>query len=35
VATHILAMVWSHYPRVDLRRLEAGVSSNIDQEKAE
>jgi hypothetical protein len=28
-------MVRSHYPGVDLRRLEAGVSSNTDQRKAE
>jgi hypothetical protein len=35
VAAHILAMVRSHYPGVDLRRLEAGVSTNTDQEKAE
>jgi hypothetical protein len=35
VATHILAVVWSHYPGVDLRRLEVGVSSNTDQEKVE
>jgi hypothetical protein len=35
VAAHVLAVVRSHYPRVDLRRLEAGVSSNTDQEKAE
>jgi hypothetical protein len=28
-------MVRSHYPRVDLRRLEAGVSSNTDLVKAE
>jgi hypothetical protein len=35
VAAHVLAVVQSHYPRVDLRRLEAGVLSNTDQEKAE
>jgi hypothetical protein len=28
-------MVRSHYPGVDLQRLEAGMSSNIDQVKAE
>jgi hypothetical protein len=28
-------MVWSHYPGVDLQRLEAGVSSNTDKLKAE
>jgi hypothetical protein len=28
VAAHILAVVRSHYPEVDLKRLEAGVSSN-------
>jgi hypothetical protein len=35
VAAHVLAVVRSHYLGVDLRRLEAGVSSNSDQEKAE
>jgi hypothetical protein len=35
VASHVLAVVQSHYPGVDLRRLEAGVSRNTDQEKAE
>jgi hypothetical protein len=35
VAAHVLAVVRSHYPGVDLRRLEVGVSSNIDQEKVE
>jgi hypothetical protein len=30
-----MAVVWSHYPRVDLRRLEASVSSNTDPVKAE
>jgi hypothetical protein len=35
VATHVLAMVRSHYPGVDLRRLKAGMSSNTDQEKVE
>jgi hypothetical protein len=28
-------MVWSHYPGVDLERLETGVSNNTDQGKAE
>jgi hypothetical protein len=28
-------MVQSHYPGVDLKRLEAGVSSNTDPVKAE
>jgi hypothetical protein len=28
-------MVRSHYPRVDLKRLEAGVSSNTNPVKAE
>jgi hypothetical protein len=28
-------MVRSHYPGVDLRRLEAGVSSNTDPVKTE
>jgi hypothetical protein len=35
VAAHVLAMVRSHYPGVDLRRLEAGVSSNTDPVKIE
>jgi hypothetical protein len=35
VAAHILAVVQLHYPGVDLQRLEAGVSSNTDQVKAE
>jgi hypothetical protein len=30
VATHVLAVVRSHYLRVDLRSLEAGMSSNTD-----
>jgi hypothetical protein len=34
VVAHVLAVVLSHYPGVDLRRLEAGVSSNTDQRKA-
>jgi hypothetical protein len=35
VAAHVLAVVRSHYPRVDLKRLEAGVSRNTDPVKAE
>jgi hypothetical protein len=35
VAAHVLAVVRSHYPGVDLRRLEDSVSSNIDPVKAE
>jgi hypothetical protein len=35
MATHVLAVVRSHYPGVDLQRLEAGMSSNTDQVKAE
>jgi hypothetical protein len=35
VATHVLVVVLSHYPSMDLRRLDTGVSSNTDQEKAE
>jgi hypothetical protein len=35
VAAYILAVVRSHYPDVDLRRLEAGVSRNTDQKKIE
>jgi hypothetical protein len=34
VATHVLGVVRSHYPGVDLKRLETGVS-NTDQGKAE
>jgi hypothetical protein len=30
VATHVLAVVWSHYPGVDLRRLDASVSGKTD-----
>jgi hypothetical protein len=35
VAAHVLVIVRSHYPEVDLKRLEAGVSSNTDLVKAE
>jgi hypothetical protein len=35
MADHVLAVVWSHYPGVDLQRLEAGVSSKTDYVKAE
>jgi hypothetical protein len=35
VATHVLVVVRSHYPRVDLKRLEVGVSSNTNLVKAE
>jgi hypothetical protein len=35
VAAHVLAVVRSHYPGVDLQRLEAGMSSNTNQVKAE
>jgi hypothetical protein len=31
----VLGMVWSHYPGVDLERLETSVSNNTDQRKAE
>jgi hypothetical protein len=34
VAAHVLGVVQSHYPRVDLKRLETGVSNNTDQRKA-
>jgi hypothetical protein len=34
VAAHVLAVVRSHYPGVDLKRLEAGVLSNTDPVKA-
>jgi hypothetical protein len=35
MAAHVLAVVRSQYPGVDLTRLEAGVSSNTDPVKAE
>jgi hypothetical protein len=35
VAAHVLGVVQSHYPRVDLKRLETGMSNNTDQRKAE
>jgi hypothetical protein len=35
VAAHVLGMVRSHYPGVDLKRLETSVSSNTDCRKAE
>jgi hypothetical protein len=35
VAAHVLGVVWSHYPGVDLKRLETDVSNNTDQGKAE
>jgi hypothetical protein len=35
VTAHVLAVVRSHYPEVDLRRLDAGVSSNTDSVKVE
>jgi hypothetical protein len=31
----MLGVVWSHYPGVDLKRLETDVSSNTNQRKAE
>jgi hypothetical protein len=34
VAAHVLGVVQSHYPRVDLKRLETDVSNNTDQRKA-
>jgi hypothetical protein len=34
VAAHVLAVVRSHYPSVDLQRLEASVSRNTNQVKA-
>jgi hypothetical protein len=33
MASHVLAVVWSHYPRVDLQRLEAGVANDTDPQK--
>jgi hypothetical protein len=30
VASHVLAIAWSHYHRVDLQRLEAGVANDTD-----
>jgi hypothetical protein len=35
MAAHVLVVVRSHYPGVDLQRLEAGVSSSTDQVKTE
>jgi hypothetical protein len=35
VAAHVLGVVRSHYPGVDLKRLETGVSNNTDQGKVE
>jgi hypothetical protein len=35
MVAHVLAVVQSHYPGVDLQRLEAGVPSNTDQMKVE
>jgi hypothetical protein len=35
VAAHVLDVVRSHYPGVDLKRLETGVSNNTDQRKVE
>jgi hypothetical protein len=35
MATHVLGVVRSHYPRVDLKRLEIGVSNSTDQRKVE
>jgi hypothetical protein len=35
MTAHVLGMVRSHYPRVDLKRLETDVSNNTDQGKAE
>jgi hypothetical protein len=35
VAAHVLGVVQSHYPGVDLKRFEIGVSNNTDQGKAE
>jgi hypothetical protein len=30
----VLGVVRSHYPRVDLKRLDTGMSSNTDRRKA-
>jgi hypothetical protein len=35
VVAHVLAVVRSHYPGVDLKHLEAGMSSNTDPAKVE
>jgi hypothetical protein len=35
MASHVLGVVRSHYPRVDLKRLETGMSNNTDQGKVE
>jgi hypothetical protein len=34
VGAHILGIVWLHYPRIDLRRLAAGVAANTSEERA-
>jgi hypothetical protein len=34
VASHVLAIVRSHYPRVDLQRIEAGVAKDTNPHKA-
>jgi hypothetical protein len=31
VGAHVLGVVWSHYPGVDLRRLAVGVSANTSE----
>ena len=35
VGAHVLGVVRSHYPNVDLWRLAAGVSSNTSEQRAE
>jgi hypothetical protein len=35
VAAHVLGVVRSHYPGVDLKRLETDVSNNTDQGQTE
>lgn len=35
MAAHVLSVVRPNYPGVSLQRLEAGVSSNTNQEKAD
>ena len=32
---HVLSMVRAHYPLIDLKRLEAGYSKEVDPDKAE
>jgi len=35
IGAHVLSMVCAHYPLIDLKRLEAGYSKEVDPDKAE